>query len=101
MLTKEFISEFVKKKSDKKITKILSNIPHGSEPLIISELWKHLRRDIIFIAENKKRYNQIKDILNFLNLEENDDIEDSESETEVEVADTQKKENSEKSKSFY
>ena len=70
MLTKEFISEFAKKKSDKKINKILSNIPHGSEPLIIFELWKHLRRDIIFIAENKKRYNQIKDILNFLNIED-------------------------------
>ena len=38
MLTKEFISEFAKKKSDKKINKILSNIPHGSEPLIIFEL---------------------------------------------------------------
>ena len=65
MLLDDFIKEF--SKNEEKINKgsTLGSIPHGSEALIISKIFQHIKKDILFIFENKKKYNQIKDILNF------------------------------------
>ena len=69
MLLDDFIKEF--SKNEGKINKgfILGSIPHGSEALIISKISQHIKKDILFICENKKKYNQIKDVLNFLEIE--------------------------------
>ena len=69
MLLDDFIKEF--SKNEGKINKgsILGSIPHGSEALIISKISQHIKKDILFVCENKKKYNQIKDVLNFLEIE--------------------------------
>ena len=68
MLLDDFIKEF--SKNEGKINKgsILGSIPHGSEALIISKISQHIKKDILFVCENKKKYNQIKDVLNFLEI---------------------------------
>ena len=69
MLLDDFIKEFSKNegKINKSIT--LGNIPHGSEALIISKISQYFKKDILFVCENKKKYNQTKDVLNFLEIE--------------------------------
>ena len=63
-----FIKEFSKDKEKKKKVSGLGNVPHGSEALIISKISEYIKKDILFICENKKKYNQIKDVLNFLEI---------------------------------
>ena len=68
MMLDDFIKEFSKDKEKKKKVSVLGNIPHGSEALIISKISEYIKKDILFICENKKKYNQIKDVLNFLEI---------------------------------
>ena len=68
MMLDDFIKEFSKDKEKKKKVSNLGNIPHGSEALIISKISEYIKKDILFICENKKKYNQIKDVLNFLEI---------------------------------
>ena len=68
MMLDNFIKEFSKDKEKKKKVSVLGNIPHGSEALIISKISEYIKKDILFICENKKKYNQIKDVLNFLEI---------------------------------
>ena len=68
MMLDDFIKEFSKDKEKKKKVSDLGNIPHGSEALIISKISEYINKDILFICENKKKYNQIKDVLNFLEI---------------------------------
>ena len=68
MMLDDFIKEFSKDKEKKKKVSDLGNIPHGSEALIISKISEYIKKDILFICENKKKYNQIKDVLNFLEI---------------------------------
>ena len=55
MLLDDFIKEF--SKNEGKINKgsILGSIPHGSEALIISKISQHIKKDILFVCENKKK----------------------------------------------
>jgi len=55
-------------KQGNKTNEIFSNVPYGSEPLIISALKENCNRNIIYIAENKKKYNQIKDLIVYLGI---------------------------------
>ena len=68
MMLDDFIKEFSKDKEKKKKVSDLGNIPHGSEALIISKISEYIKKDILFICENKKKYNQIKDVLSFLEI---------------------------------
>ena len=68
MMLDDFIKEFSKNEEKKNKGSILGNIPHGSEALIISKISEYIKKDILFICENKKKYNQIKDVLNFLEI---------------------------------
>ena len=49
-----FIKEFSKDKEKKKKVSGLGNVPHGSEALIISKISEYIKKDILFICENKK-----------------------------------------------
>ncbi|MEE3295656.1 MAG: hypothetical protein VX215_06555, partial [Pseudomonadota bacterium] len=42
-----------------------SEVPHGSESILLKEIRSKLKRNIIFITSDIKRYNQIKDLLSF------------------------------------
>ena len=42
-----------------------SEVPHGSESILLEEIRSKFQRNIIFIASDIKRYNQIKDLLSF------------------------------------
>ena len=54
MMLDDFIKEFSKDKEKKKKVSDLGNIPHGSEALIISKISEYIKKDILFICENKK-----------------------------------------------
>ena len=68
MLLNDFIKEFSIDGEKTSKGNALGNIPHGSEALIISKISEYIKKDILFICENKKKYNQIKDLLNFLEI---------------------------------
>ena len=60
MMLDDFIKEFSKDKEKKKKVSDLGNIPHGSEAIIISKISEYIKKDILFICENKKKYNELK-----------------------------------------
>ena len=68
MLLNDFIKKFSIDREKTNKGNALGNIPHGSEALIISKISEYIKKDILFICENKKKYNQIKDLLNFLEI---------------------------------
>ena len=65
MIIDNYLKKIFDYKENKKTNEIFSNVPYGSEPLILSALKDNYSRNIIYIAENKKKYNQIKDFVNF------------------------------------
>ena len=68
MIIDNYLKKIFDDSDNKKTNEIFSNVPYGSEPLIISALKDNYSRNIIYIAENKKKYNQIKDFVNYLDI---------------------------------
>ena len=68
MIIDNYLKKIFDYKENKKTNEIFSNVPYGSEPLILSALKDNYSRNIIYIAENKKKYNQIKDFVDYLGI---------------------------------
>ena len=69
MISDDFINNLSKSLEKKNKKYLLGNIPHGSEAIILSKISKKTKKNILFICENKKKYNQTKDMLNFYETE--------------------------------
>jgi len=60
MLLNDFIKEFSIDGEKTSKGNALGNIPHGSEALIISKISEYIKKDILFICENKKNIIKLK-----------------------------------------
>ena len=62
-----YLSEIIQKESlnDFNSIKELNEIPEGSESLIFENLFSHLNKDFLIITRDLKRFQQIKDTMEF------------------------------------